>query len=214
MSPSASDSGPSVVAVTLHFKGLCRAMLLSQERVRWWCIAIIAAMPAVLTSKQVMVSGPFQRMLAATIQLYTVCPMYAKDCRDSLQTLANLLSTVRRHVLAGCPQELEFQAVRMPQLPPDSVAPTMAGMRSLIQRCGYRTVSKVTRNGLWELEALLQLFDHSVIEGAALVLTDVIAFSEDVLYMCKSWQGSSDAGHCSSRRTPPTLDRQTPETMG
>ena len=180
-------------------------MLLTAERVRWWAIAVIAAMPTTVPARLKLVTGPFQILRLAAMGLYQVCPEYATSCRDSIHTLANVLKTIVDYVQAGCPCQLVFTPETMPNPDRPMTARGPLSMRGLVLLRGHRRVFLEIRNGLWELLDLLRIFQASAIDGAEAVLHDVISFSEDVLYMCKALCHTSYAPN-DLEQTPHTLD--------
>ena len=188
---------------------------LSPSRIRWWVIAVVAALPPGQADRQASVAGPYQRILAAVVQLYLVCPPYSRMCQQSLQSLANMINTARLHVLAGCPDTLEFQAFTMPPTPSTSSLPeAFYGMRALVLHGGSRLILRVVSTGLRELSHVLELLDHTVIDGVHDVLRDVLGFAEDVVHMCQYNMQHKPAVHRSGvARSQQTRDRpqQTPD---
>ena len=97
-----------------------------------------------------------------------------------------MIKTARFYVMAGCPHTLEVQPFSMP--PPSSLQVPFYGMRALILHRGCGQILRVIRSGLCELQAVLELLDHSEIEGVQDVLKDVLGFAEDVVHMCNAIQ--------------------------
>ena len=156
------------------------------SRIRWWVIAVVAALPPGQADREVSVAGPYQRILAAVVQLYLVCPPYSRTCKESLQSLANMINTARLHVLAGCPDRLEVQPFSMPPTASTASLPeAFYGMRALTLHGGSRQILRVVSTGLRELSHVLELLDHTVIDGVQDVMRDVLGFAEDVVHMCQ-----------------------------
>ena len=147
-----------------------------------------------------MIEGPFQRILAAAVQLFLVCPDYSHGCRQSIQTFADAINTARCYVLAGCPHSLDFKKFPMPASTGSSLELPFCGMKTLVVHCGHRQIYRAVHAGLREMVALLQMLDHTAIHGAPDVLRDVLAFAEDVICVCIALQHKGGADlHAAAR---------------